>query len=203
MDTLGRLDAIAKGLQYQSLGNQLGSYARLMDIDRFNLADVINYRNARFHPGGLQILINRDLRIDEYRITEGAGYPNCKGMHHEVKNMENEDSQGQDQQNKESTKKFRTGGFRFSLVVLGIGILLASIGLPNEMRIRPYVSYSNCTEFTDEDGMWQKTCDTDPPEYDMFLLMAVVGFAFIGFGTTFFIIVYMWTKKAPEKVNQV
>jgi hypothetical protein len=72
-------------------------------------------------------------------------------------------------------KSIRKGSAIISLALLGIGILLVSIGLPNEMRIRPHVTYSNCVYGHNEDGMLQVDCDVDPPEYHTYLYMVVVG----------------------------
>ncbi len=72
----------------------------------------------------------------------------------------------------------------FLIAMVGIGVILLSIGLPNEARIRPYRYYYNCEEYTDIENFTWTDCECEPPEYEVYLGLAVVGaiMAIIGGG---------------------
>jgi len=103
---------------------------------------------------------------------------------------------------KGSTKKpfwsIHKGGAIFSLALIGIGILLVSIGLPNEMRIRPYKYEYNCVEEEDIEGFTTTYCETDPPEYVTYLAMAAGGFVLIGTGVILFVVFYLGSKDLDQ-----
>lgn len=71
---------------------------------------------------------------------------------------------------------YRRGTTAFLIITLGIGITLFSIGFPNEARIRPYRFYYDCEEYTDTDNFTWTTCQCEPPEYEVYLGLAIVGF---------------------------
>jgi len=90
------------------------------------------------------------------------------------------------------------GGTVFSIVLLGIGILLVSIGLPNEMRIRPYKTEYNCVEDYDIDGYLTTYCETDPPEYVTYFAMAAGGLVLIITGGILVVVFYLGSRGLDE-----
>nr|MDO8111802.1 hypothetical protein [Candidatus Sigynarchaeota archaeon] len=83
-----------------------------------------------------------------------------------------------------------------SLAVLGLGIVLVSIGLPNEARLRPYYECFNCHEEEDIEGFIITVCECEPPEYELFMAMIVLGFILAGSGVIYFALLrYVWIHR--------